>query len=104
MPRGHEVHDIRGSEKEGLRDEELFLLAQESQAVLLTTDRDFFHTIPHIHPNHAGVIVIALQQPNRQGILERLSWLLDHVSMEQLAARAFLLRDTCYVVRPPMER
>jgi len=36
--------------------------------VFLTTDRDFFHTIPHIHDKHAGIIVIALRQPNRSTI------------------------------------
>jgi predicted nuclease of predicted toxin-antitoxin system len=100
--RGHETLDIRGTGKEGLNDSDLFLLAQASQAVFLTTDRDFFHAIPHLYPRHAGVVVVALRQPNRENILAKLSWLLDHVPAGQLGARVFLLRDASYVVYPPL--
>ena len=101
--RGHETLDIRGTEKEGLNDGDLFLLAQKSQAVFLTTDRDFFHSIPHVYPLHAGVVVVALRQPSRKGILAKLSWLLDHVPTDHFAARVFLLRDANYVSYPPLE-
>lgn len=100
---GHETLDVRGTKQEGSTDEELFLLAQKSQAVFLTTDRDFFHSIPHLYPLHAGVVVIALRQPNRRSIMAKLSWLLDHVPMDQFAARVFLLRDANYVVYPPLD-
>jgi predicted nuclease of predicted toxin-antitoxin system len=99
---GHETLDIRGTEKEGAADADLFLLAQKSQAVLLTTDRDFFHSIPHLHPLHAGIVVITLRQPNRKSILAKLSWLLEHVHMDQFAGRVFLLRDVNCVVYPPI--
>ena len=46
---GHEVFDLRGSGREGLPDPDIFAEAQCCDAVFLTTDRDFFHTIPHIH-------------------------------------------------------
>lgn len=100
---GHEPLDVRGTEQEGSTDEALFLLAQKSQAVFLTTDRDFFHTIPHLHPLHAGIVVIALRQPNRKSILAKLSWLLDHVRMNQFAGRVFLLRDVNCVIYPSTE-
>ena len=57
-----------------LLDETVFRKAKDFGAVLLTTDRDFFHTIPHLHDTHCGVIVIALRQPNRAAILSRLEW------------------------------
>lgn len=62
---GREVFDLRGSGREGLPDPDIFAEAQRCAAVFLTTDRDFFHTIPHLHEKHAGIIVIALRQPNR---------------------------------------
>jgi len=43
---GHQVIDIRGSEFQGIDDVSLFDMAQEHEAVLLTTDRDFYHTVP----------------------------------------------------------
>ncbi len=100
---GHETLDVRGTAKEGASDGDLFLLAQNSQAVFLTTDRDFFHSIPHLHPLHAGIVVIALRQPNRKNILTKLSWLLNHVRTDQFAGRVFFLRDVNCVVHPPID-
>lgn len=97
---GHEVLDVRGSENEGVTDDELFALAQAQNAVLLSTDRDFFHTIPWRLATHAGVVVIALRQPNRERILDRLAWFLDHFREEELSDKVFLLRDNTYIVSP----
>jgi len=66
----------------------------------LTTDRDFFHTIPPLFASHCGVIVIALRQPNRAAILSRLEWVLARVDEPFFANRAFQLRDKTWVVHP----
>ncbi|MFZ1936854.1 MAG: DUF5615 family PIN-like protein [Thermoguttaceae bacterium] len=100
---GHDSVDIRGTEKEGADDNELFRMAQDLQAVFLTTDKDFFHTVPHLYPRHCGVIVIALHQPDRESILTKLSWLLAHFTAEQIEGRVFLLRDAGCAVRPALE-
>jgi predicted nuclease of predicted toxin-antitoxin system len=100
--KGHEVVDIRGTEKEGSLDNDLFLMAQQSDAIFLTTDKDFFHTIPHFYAQHRGVVVVALRQPDRQSILTKLSWLLGHITAEQIEGRVFLLMDARYVAYPPL--
>lgn len=98
--RNHEATDIRGTRDQGVDDVRLFDLAQEQQAVLLTTDRDFFHTIPHLYEHHLGVVVIALRQPNRQNILGKLEWFLEHFGHTSLENKVFQLRDQTYVVYP----
>ena len=70
---GHEIFDLRGTSREGSADTKIFQEAQDCEAVFLTTDRDFFHTVPHLYPQHEGVVVIALRQPNRANILDKLS-------------------------------
>jgi predicted nuclease of predicted toxin-antitoxin system len=45
---GHEVVDIRGSADEGAEDGQIFEMAQRREAAFLTTDKDFFHTVPHL--------------------------------------------------------
>lgn len=97
---GHVVLDIRGTEDEGAEDFGIFAMAQEAQAAFLSTDRDFFHTVPHLFPGHYGVVVIALRQPNRRAILSRLSWFMEHFGDQVLAGRAYLLRDRTYAVYP----
>jgi predicted nuclease of predicted toxin-antitoxin system len=100
--KGHEVFDFRGTSDEGMEDPSVFAKAQELDAVLLTTDRDFFHTIPHLFETHAGVVVIALRQPNRSAILSRLNWLLDRMDQISFAGRCFQLRDSTWIAFPPL--
>lgn len=100
--RGHEVLDFRGTADQGMKDDAVFTRAQRSQAVLLTTDRDFFHTIPHLFGRHFGVIVIALRQPNRAAILARLEWILTHMHESSYGNRVFQLRDKTCISYPPI--
>lgn len=100
---GHVVFDLRGTEREGSRDADIFHEAPQHKAIFLTTDRDFFHTIPHLFPHHAGVIVIALRQPNRAAILEKLSWILNRLRPEQFARRTIQLRDQTWTAIPALE-
>ncbi len=100
---GHEVFDLRGTDREGSQDGDIFAEAQHHGAVFLTTDRDFFHTIPHLHTEHSGVIVIALRQPNRQAILEKLSWVLKRFGQDDFASRTIQLRDRTWIAIPPID-
>jgi predicted nuclease of predicted toxin-antitoxin system len=101
---GHQVFDFRGTGDEGIEDSEVFRKARDHAAILLTTDRDFFHAIPHRFDSHCGVIVIALRQPNRSAILERLEWILSHVEDHQFDNRVFQLRDRAWLVYPPISK
>jgi predicted nuclease of predicted toxin-antitoxin system len=101
---GHEVFDLRGSSREGLPDRDIFAEAQLSAAIFLTTDRDFFHTIPHLHEAHAGIVVIALRQPNRSAILEKLSWVLKRLQPNEFKNRTVQLRDQSWTAIPPLDQ
>lgn len=79
----------------GDADETVFAVAQRENATILTSDRDFYHTIPFLHEHHAGIVVIALRQPSRSLIQERLSWFLRFIK-PPLENRVFLLRDYSY--------
>ncbi len=69
---GYKVFDIRGTDKEGANDFEIFKIAQINQSIFLTTDKDFYHTINFHYNKHCGIIVIALSQPNSNQIIEKL--------------------------------
>jgi predicted nuclease of predicted toxin-antitoxin system len=99
---GHETFDFRGTPREGASDVEIFQEAQNLQAVFLTTDRDFFHTVPHLYPNHSGVVVIAMRQPNRTNILEKLTWILAHLQPAAYENRVIQLRDKTWVAVPSL--
>lgn len=96
---GNKIIDIRGTEKEGLDDESIFDLAQKNSAIFLTTDKDFFHTIPFLFENHFGVVIITLSKPNRKNIEEKLVWFTENVDLSDISNKAIILRDDSYSIR-----
>ena len=96
ISRGHQVFDIRSTEFEGSSDSTIFQLAQEKEAILPTTDKDFFHTIPFLFEEHCGIIVIALRQPNRESVLEKVVFVLDHFELTDLKSKVLHLKDKHY--------
>lgn len=101
-PLGHECFDFRGTSSEGIDDDQVVQLAKVREAVILTTDRDFYHTLQLRYPDHSGVVVVALKQPNRSAILKRLEWFLTHIPEDQWRGRSFQLRDTTWTSKPPL--
>jgi predicted nuclease of predicted toxin-antitoxin system len=102
--RSHTVIDFRMDGVVGADDSEVIELAQRNSAVILTTDRDFFHTLGRQHPDHHGIVVIALKKPTRSLILARLFWFLDHVDAAEIPGRAFQLRDQSWQVYPALKK
>lgn len=96
---GHHVLDIRGTDREGMNDAELFALVQNQRAVFLTTDKDFFHTIPFMFPRHHGVVVVALRQPNARFIMRRLQEAWPALVQGGFANTMILLTDNKTYVR-----
>jgi hypothetical protein len=48
--------------------------------------------------------VIALRQPNRSAILERLEWILSQVEDHQFPNRVFQLRERSWLAYPPIPK
>ncbi len=79
---GHEVVRAVENYPQGTDDFTLFAHAQSERAIFLTTDKDFFHTVPFVYPDRtAAVVAITLNRPNRERILQRLKVLLDSVDL-----------------------
>ncbi len=95
---GHSVYDIRNTTDEGAEDAVIFEMAQNEKAIFITTDRDFFHTIPYLFKSHFGVIVIALSQPNRNRILEKLKWAIDNLDLLNFSNKILLMRNNQYTI------
>jgi predicted nuclease of predicted toxin-antitoxin system len=100
---GHEVEDFRVLGAIGAPDGEIVRLAKERSAVILTTDRDFFHTLGQSLSAHCGIIVVALKQPTRAAILSRVEWFIEHIGLHRIEGRVFQLRDLAWMVYPPLE-
>lgn len=92
---GHDVILFDTACNSGDDDESVFAAAQRLGATLLTSDRDFYHTVPLQHPHHCGIVVVALRQPNRTAINARVKWFIENVD-EPLSDKVFILRDFSY--------
>lgn len=96
---GHKVHAVRSSKIEGLDDHSVFKLVQEKESIFLTTDKDFFHTVPLQFSSHCGILIITLRLPNRQKILEKLEWALENIDLQNMSNKVILLRDKSYTIK-----
>ena len=99
---GHQATRIASGSGRSLADEQVFEAAQEQAAILLTTDRDFYHTVPWKYARHHGVVVVALRRPNRANIIGKLSWLLETLPPNAFVNRVIHMRDTTWLSKPPM--
>ncbi len=95
---GHEVFDIRSTEFEGSDDNLIFQMAQDKKAIFLTTDKDFFHTIPSLYETHYGIVVIVIRKPNRSSIMEKFLFALNHVDLSSFKSKILVLRDNNYSI------
>ena len=77
----------------GAGDTKLFAYAQEQKAIFVTTDKDFFHTVPLAFERHSGAIVITLRRPNRAELLRRLAEALALLGEKDLHDTVWLVTD-----------
>ena len=72
----------------------MFAHAQREHAVFISTDKDFFHTVPLAFARHHGAIVITLRRPNRDELLRRLADALAALGERKLDDSVWLITDT----------
>ena len=101
--KGHLVFDVRGTPDEGCEDPVIFELAQKKEAIILTTDRDFFHTIHFSYTSHSGIIIITLSQPNSAKIIEKLRYALNYITNVNIKSRCLLITDNALYLGPRKE-
>src|SRR5260221_10291908 len=65
----HDIRDIRGTDKQGLFDDDFWALAQREQRLVISTDKGF---VQYRDEDHFGILVIRLRQPNEARIHSRI--------------------------------
>ena len=73
-----------------------FFLIVCAIAIFLTTDKDFYHTIPFQFEKHCGIVIITLRQPNRHNIIQKVKYFLDHFNTCNMDSRIVLFKDNYY--------
>ena len=67
--RGHEIMDIRGTDKEGATDDDIWKMIKKDGRLLVTTDKGFTQKRKE---KHHGILIIRLKQPNRLKIHQKI--------------------------------
>jgi predicted nuclease of predicted toxin-antitoxin system len=88
---GHDVKDIRGTAKQGLRDSELWNTAIAEGRLLVTTDKGFTE---YRGVRHHGIVIVRLRQPNRHKIHQGVMHAIRRFSGPQWPDRLVVVRDT----------
>lgn len=100
---GHDVLDVRGTKDEGLRDTDLWAIAQRERRLFITTDKGF---ATRREEEHSGILVVRLRKPNRVRIHLGVTFGLAHVAEDQWPGTLLVVRDRAFSVwrRPPENR
>lgn len=91
---GHEVLRAIDRHPEGTTDQILFEDAQNEKAIFLSTDKDFFHTVPFfIEERAAPVVAITLARANSANIWSRLEALMNSTKLDSEPRAVYLVTD-----------
>ena len=89
--KSHDVLDIRGTERQGMFDDDLWQFAQTERRMLVTTDKGFSE---HRDERHCGILIVRLRQPNEQRIHARIMSAFDQFAEHEWPGLLVVMRDT----------
>jgi predicted nuclease of predicted toxin-antitoxin system len=88
--KGHDVLDIRGTERQGMFDDELWSLAQTEHRILVTTGKGFSE---YRDAKHHRLLIVRLRQPNEQRIHARVMAASRQFTEKEWPALLVVMRD-----------
>ncbi|OQX74189.1 MAG: hypothetical protein B6D64_13130 [Bacteroidetes bacterium 4484_276] len=88
---GHDVQDIRGTNQEGMDDEDLWDIVQQEGRMLITTDKGF---MKYRNQKHMGILIVRLKQPNRFKIHERTMKAITQFTKDEWKNLVVVMRDS----------
>ncbi len=92
---GHDVMDIRGTDDEGITDEDMWGMVQKDGRLLITTDKGF---VQKRHEKHNGILIIRLKQPNRLKIHQKVMQAINRFRKEEWLILTVVMQDMFYSV------
>ena len=92
---GHDVMDIRGTDKEGIIDEEVWGLVQKEGRLLITTDKGFAQKR---YEKHNGILVVKLKQPNRMKIHQKVTRAMGFLNEKEWLGTTVVMQDMFHSV------
>lgn len=101
LQNGHDTMDIRGTDKEGMTDENIWKIVQKDRRLLITTDKGFAQKR---NEKHNGIMIIRLKQPNRQKIHKKVMRAMNLFKEEEWPGLTVIMQDAFHSVWKPKKR
>jgi predicted nuclease of predicted toxin-antitoxin system len=98
---GHDIMEIRGTDKEGMTDEDIWKMAQKDGRLLITTDKGFAQKR---YKKHNGILIIRLKQPNRLKIHKKVMRAMNLFKEEEWPDLTVVMQDAFHSVWKPRKR
>lgn len=92
---GHNIIDIRGSDKKGMIDDDIWKFCQEEKRLLITTDKGFAQKR---HENHYGILIIRLKQPNKLKIHQKVMQAINRFKEEKWNGLTVIMQDLFHTI------
>jgi predicted nuclease of predicted toxin-antitoxin system len=97
---GHDVLDIRGTDKEGIPDEEIWEIVLKEKRLLITTDKGFSQ---YRDETHYGILMICLKKPNRERINGRILGVMSQIKENEWIGLMVMVKDNVQSIWRPKE-
>ena len=97
---GHDVLDIRGTDKEGIPDEEIMEIILNEKRLLITTDKGFSQ---YRDETHYGILMICLKKPNRERINRRILGAMSQFKENEWTGLMVMMKDNVQSIWRPEE-
>lgn len=98
---GHDIMDIRRTDKEGMTDEDIWKIVQKDRRLLITTDKGFAQKR---NEKHNGLIIIRLKQPNRLKIHKKVMHAMDLFKEEEWPGLTVIMQDAFHSIWKPKKK
>ena len=92
---GHDVTYIRGTDKEGISDDEVWKIVQKEQRLLITTDKGFAQKR---HEKNNGILIVKLKQPNRLKIHQKVMQAILRFKEKEWSGMTVIMQDSIHSI------
>ncbi len=98
---GHDVHTVEDEGLSGADDPRVWESAQQEKRFLITQDLDFSDVRRFAPGSHYGVLLVRLQEPSRQALLDRVQALFSQENVANWAGCFVVASERKVRVRRP---
>lgn len=96
---GHDTESVYSEGLEGAPDRRLIAVCKREQRILITLDYDFSNILIYPPEKHEGIIVLRVEQQNKENVINLIKKLLPILSKEMILGHLWIVEENKIRVR-----